>query len=78
MTHSFKGYSMSPADVQKRFSIHLTVFLITIPALWLIWYLTGLGYPWPVWNTSFWGAGILFHYMGVRIFKGRNANHPKK
>lgn len=53
----------------KGFRIHLLIFLVTIPAIWLVWYLTDRNYPWPLWNTSGWFIGILFHYLGVFVFK---------
>jgi hypothetical protein len=57
-------------NLKKGFRIHLLVFLLATPAIWLIWYLTGSTYPWPLWSTPAWAIGILFHYLGV-MFSGR-------
>jgi hypothetical protein len=69
MTHSSTGYNASNINPQKGFRIHLLVFLLATPAIWLVWYLTDRTYPWPLWSTPAWAVGILFHYLGVRAFK---------
>lgn len=63
MTHSKKG-----------FKVHLLVFLIITPAIWLVWYLTHGTYPWPLWSTPAWAVGVLFHYLGVYVFKKSKTN----
>jgi len=45
------------------FKRHLVVYLITNAVLWTIWFVTGRGYPWPVWPLAGWGIGVLFHYL---------------
>jgi hypothetical protein len=40
---------------------HLASYLAVIAALWLIWALTGSGYPWPIWPMLGWGLGLLGH-----------------
>lgn len=73
MTHTFSGNNHPVINPKKGFSIHLLVFVITVPAIWLVWYLTGAGYPWPVWSTPAWAIGLLFHYLGVYVFtKNKN------
>jgi thiol:disulfide interchange protein len=61
MTHSI--------NPRKGFRIHLLVFLLTIPAIWIIWLLTEQTYPWPLWQTLGWTIGIWFHYLGAFVFK---------
>jgi hypothetical protein len=61
----------TPTDAQlhelarKRvdFRRHLLVFFIINGVFWLIWYVTGGGYPWPVWPMAGWGIGVIFHYL---------------
>ena len=61
----------TPADSQlhelarKRvdFRAHLIVYCVTNAALWIIWFVTGRGYVWPVWPMAGWGIGLVFHYM---------------
>lgn len=53
----------------KGFRIHLLVFLLTIPLLWIGWYISEQPYPWPVWNSIAWGTGLAFHYLGITRFK---------
>lgn len=45
------------------FRAHLIVYLVTIGALWIIWYFTGHGYLWPIWPMAGWGIGLIFHYV---------------
>ncbi|WP_276482270.1 2TM domain-containing protein [Paraflavitalea pollutisoli] len=51
------------AHKRVEFRSHLIAYCIVNAMLWLIWYLTGQGYPWPVWPMAGWGIGILFHYI---------------
>ena len=44
------------------FKIHLFVYFVVIATLWIIWFFTNKGYPWPVWPMAGWGIGIIFHY----------------
>jgi hypothetical protein len=46
-----------PAVVGWR--THLVSYLAVIAGLWLIWALTGSGYPWPIWPMLGWGLGLL-------------------
>lgn len=59
----------SSVNPKKGFRIHLLVFLLVTPAIWLVWYLTDQTYPWPLWSTPAWAIGVLFHYLGVFVFK---------
>lgn len=44
---------------------HLRTYLVVIAGLWLIWALTGFGYPWPIWPMLGWGLGVLGHHTGM-------------
>lgn len=65
-----QSYWDAPAETarKKGFKIHLTVFLLATPLIWLVWYLTDRTYPWPLWSTPAWAIGVLFHYLGVYVF----------
>jgi len=45
--------------------VHLGSYLAVIVGLWLIWALTGAGYPWPIWPMLGWGMGLLGHRSGM-------------
>jgi hypothetical protein len=45
------------------FRTHLIVYFAINAALWIIWWITGQGYLWPVWPLVGWGIGLLFHYL---------------
>lgn len=49
----------SPAVLGWR--SHLISYVAVIAGLWLIWALTGAGYPWPIWPMLGWGMGLLGH-----------------
>jgi hypothetical protein len=51
------------ARKRVEFRAHLIVYCVTIGALWLLWFFTGQGYPWPVWPMAGWGIGLVFHYI---------------
>jgi hypothetical protein len=59
---------------QKGFRIHLLVFVLATPVIWLVWYLTDRTHPWPLWSTPAWAIGVLFHYLGVFVFKKSKNN----
>ena len=56
-------------EAQNRvdFKRHLLVFILVNSLLWVIWALTGAGYPWPIWATGGWGIGLVFH--AINTFK---------
>ncbi|WP_345238999.1 2TM domain-containing protein, partial [Flavisolibacter ginsenosidimutans] len=51
------------AHKRVEFRTHLLVYLIINGMLWLVWYLTGGRYPWPLWPMAGWGIGLIFHYL---------------
>ena len=57
--------SPSPAVVGWR--MHLVSYLVVIAGLWLIWALTGSGYPWPIWPMLGWGLGLLGQRAQLRV-----------
>lgn len=77
MGHQNQMGKTAPINLKKGFRIHLFVFLLTIPAIWLVWYFTNRTYLWPLWQTLGWPIGIIFHYLGAFVFKNPKAiNHP--
>lgn len=69
MTRLKKGNAIASINPIKGFRIHLLVFLLVTPIIWLVWYLTDTTYPWPLWSTPAWAIGVLFHYLGVFVFR---------
>ncbi len=74
MTRSPYSNLTPHVDPKKGFRIHLIVFLLATPAIWLVWYFTDTTYPWPLWSTPAWAVGVLFHYLGVFVFKRKPSN----
>jgi 2TM domain len=69
MTYQTKWEAPTQTNLKKGFRIHLLVFLLAVPAMWIVWYLTDRTYMWPLWSTPAWALGVLFHYLGVFVFK---------
>lgn len=55
------------ARLKKRrdFQNHLVAFIVINAAVWIIWAVTGSGYPWPAWVTGAWGIGLVFNAWEV-------------
>lgn len=56
------------AEVGRR--SHVAAYVVVITGLWLVWLLTGLGHPWPVWPMLGWGMALLGHHPQVRLCPG--------
>lgn len=69
MTHQSNWGDSVQFNPKKGFRIHLIVFLLSIPAMWIVWYFINRTYIWPLWSMAAWGIGVLFHYLGVYVFK---------
>ncbi|SDF77193.1 2TM domain-containing protein [Chitinophaga filiformis] len=67
-------WSEASINPKKGFRIHLIVFLLSIPVMWIVWYFTDRSYPWPLWSTVAWVIGVIFHYLGVFVFKKSKSN----
>jgi hypothetical protein len=54
--------SRSPARPAARRLLDLDpavrTYLAVMALLWLIWLVTGAGYPWPIWPMLGWGVGV--------------------
>ena len=52
----------SPARPAAR-RLHLDpavrTYLAVMALLWLVWLVTGAGYPWPIWPMLGWGIGVV-------------------
>jgi hypothetical protein len=44
-----------------RLDPHARTYLAVIALLWLIWLVSGAGYPWPIWPMLGWGIGVIGH-----------------
>ena len=51
------------ARKRVEFRRHLVVYFVIMAILWMIWFLTGAGYIWPIWPMAGWGIGVIFHYL---------------
>jgi hypothetical protein len=51
----------APAGPRPRLDGQARTYLAVIALLWLIWLVSGAGYPWPVWPMLGWGIGVAGH-----------------
>jgi hypothetical protein len=68
--------SRTPSGTAIGWRTHLVSYLAVIVGLWLIWALTGAGYPWPIWPMLGWGIGLLGHRSGMTLCGGVRASAP--
>jgi hypothetical protein len=64
----------TPAEIGWR--VHLASYLAVILGLWLVWALTGAGYPWPIWTMMGWGLGLLGHRAQLGACGGVRPSTP--
>lgn len=67
-------HKMAQINPKQGFRIHLFVFVLTVPMLWAVWFFTSRTYLWPLWQSAAWAVGLIFHYLGVFVFKSRKNN----
>jgi hypothetical protein len=46
----------------RRLDPGVRTYLAVMALLWLVWLVTGAGYPWPVWPMLGWGIGVVGHH----------------
>lgn len=51
-----------------EFKVHLIVYLVTNAMLVLIWFVSSMGYFWPIWPIAGWGIGLIMH--GYTVYFG--------
>jgi Domain of unknown function (DUF1707)/2TM domain len=51
----------APARPRLQLDAQTRTYLAVIALLWLIWLVSGAGYPWPVWPMLGWGIGVAGH-----------------
>jgi len=60
-------------EAKLGFYIHLAVYVIVGVLLVALDVSTSPGYTWAQWPLMGWGIGLLFHALGVFVFRGRSA-----
>jgi hypothetical protein len=53
--------------IKKRRDLqaHFVTYIVVNVAVWVIWAVTGAGYPWPAWVTGGWAIGLLLNAWDV-------------
>ena len=50
---------------RRDLASHAFAFIVVNGAVWVLWALTGGGYPWPAWLTGLWALGLIFNAWDV-------------
>src|SRR4051794_19753317 len=50
---------------RQDFRAHLLVYTLVNAMVWVIWAVTGVGFPWPVFLTACWGIGVIMNAYDV-------------
>jgi len=50
---------------RRDLAAHALSYVLVNGAVWVIWAVTGGGYPWPAWLTGIWGIGLLTNAWDV-------------
>jgi 2TM domain len=59
--HHLRAQAIDRLKRKRDFRNHLFVFVLVIASLWVIWAVTGFGFPWPIFPMLGWGIGLAFH-----------------
>jgi Domain of unknown function (DUF1707)/2TM domain len=51
-----------PASPRPHLDDQTRTYLAVMALLWLLWLVTGAGYPWPIWPMLGWGVGLAGHH----------------
>jgi hypothetical protein len=54
-----------PPARRLRLDPGVRTYLAVMALLWLVWLVTGAGYPWPIWPMLGWGIGVVSAQGGV-------------
>ena len=59
-------------EEKRGFFTHLIVYIVVNIILVIIWaFAAGGGFPWFIIVLGGWGIGILFHFLGVFVYRTR-------
>ena len=58
----------TPEQRVKSFKKHFNSYVSVISMLWVIWFFTGTGHPWPIYTTIGWGIGLVSHALSTHRF----------
>ena len=50
---------------KQDFRAHLLVYTLVNSLLWVIWLITGAGFPWPIFPALIWGVGLVMNAWEV-------------
>ncbi len=57
---------------KRNFQGNLTFYAVVNVICFLVWALTGGGYPWFLWVLGPWGVLVILHYLRVFVLAGKS------
>jgi hypothetical protein len=70
MDNELEELAKKRVQARMGFVVHLAMYLVTNVGLFVIWRVSGAGYPWFMWPMLGWGIGVLAHAIGLVIGPG--------
>ena len=52
-------------QMKRGFFVHLLLYAVVNTMLFIIWNVTGKGYPWFIWPLAGWGVGVFANALAV-------------
>ncbi|NHC44331.1 DUF1707 domain-containing protein [Motilibacter aurantiacus] len=68
-----RGGALARLDATQK--AKLVTYVGVNAGLWILWAVLGLGFPWPIFPTVFWGIGLITSLVGGDAGCGASAAH---
>jgi hypothetical protein len=59
--HHLRAEALDRLKRKRDFRNHLFIYVLVNASLWVIWAVTGGGFPWPIFPLLGWGIGLAAH-----------------
>ena len=66
-TDSERDQALRRLKQKRDFQSHVVAFCVVNAAVWVIWSVSGAGYPWPAWLTGLWAIGLILNAWDVYV-----------
>jgi len=66
-TDSEREQALGRLKKRRDFQSHVVAFTVVNVAIWVIWAVSGAGYPWPAWLTGLWAIGLILNGWDVYL-----------
>lgn len=70
MENELEEVAKKRVQARMGFVVHASMYVVMNAGMFVIWFLTGQGYPWFMWPLLGWGIGVLAHAVTLVIGPG--------